>query len=566
MRCSKPLLEMFLLEDQRAVGRANRPGGLGDGSGNPVNAAAIVVAAWLSQDRVAQAALAKTTGSAAGVRVSYNQTLSRQGELAVRILAPFILVIASLVVTACAGDLPTPTPVPTSTPVPTATPAPTPTPVPTATPVPTPTPTPTPTPMPTPTPNPTPTPTPIPTATPDAGAAPQDGAEATKPAEDETEAADEVRTESTPTPEPAPLSRKQRIATDFFECLERNLTIAGAFTSTYDGPLGKEVQTVLNSVGDVTIYLDDRGLFERAMLLAMDANPLVAPAVLAINVGCSLIDGDEPSATPEPEEMPTSSLSRQEQLVRGFFECLESNLAVAGAFTSAYDGPLSVQVQTILDTAGDVTTLIHDLGAFEDALFLAMDANPLVAPAVSAINLGCSFIYIDEPSETPEPDDTPTPERQDDREGSKCEALSGEIIELSQDKDPSDDPISEITGIDQISDNLLGLQCKGLSYTESGESNWIKFHQNRLGRRGYETLQPGDYECEYLISRIIGLSQGLDREILEINDIEEQERSDDELICRGTAKTAGWEGQIELYVEAADDGTQTFGYELVPAQ
>lgn len=412
--------------------------------------------------------------------------------------------------------------------------------------------------------------TPIPTATPDADAARQDGVEATKPAEDEAGAADEVRIESTLSPEPTPLSRKQKIALDFFECLESNLTVAGAFTSTYDGPLENEVQTVLNSVGDVTIYLDDRGLFEKAMLLAMDANPLVAPAVLAINVGCSLIGGDEPSATPEPEDKVTSSLSRREQLVRGFFECLESNLAVAGAFTSTYNGPLSVQVKTILDTAGDVTILVHDLGAFEDALFLAMDANPLVAPAVSAINLGCLFINIDEPSETPEPDETPTPEptpeRQDETDGSKCEALAWKIIELSQDKDLSDDPITEIAGIEQISDNLLGLQCKGMSHTESGESNWIKFHQNRLGRYAYETLQPGDYECEYLVPQIIGLSQGLDQEFLEINEIEEQERSDDELICRGTAKTAGQEGKIEFYVEAFDDGTQTFDYELLLPQ
>ena len=213
---------------------------------------------------------------------------------------------------------------------------------------------------------------------------------------------------------------------------------------------------------------------------------------------------------------------------------------------------------------------MHDLGAFEDALFLAMDANPLVAPAVSAINLGCLFINIDEPSETPEPDETPTPEptpeRQDETDGSKCEALAWKIIELSQDKDLSDDPITEIAGIEQISDNLLGLQCKGMSHTESGESNWIKFHQNRLGRYAYETLQPGDYECEYLVPQIIGLSQGLDQEFLEINEIEEQERSDDELICRGTAKTAGQEGKIEFYVEAFDDGTQTFDYELLLPQ
>ena len=43
-------------------------------------------------------------------------------------------------------------------------------------------------------------------------------------------------------------------------------------------------------------------------------------------------------------------------------------------------------------------------------------------------------------------------------------------------------------------------------------------------------------------------------------------RSDDELICRGTAKTAGQEGKIEFYVEAFDDGSQTFGYELLPPQ
>ena len=393
---------------------------------------------------------------------------------------------------------------------------------------------------------------------------PQDGAETTEPA------VDDAGTAGTATPEPTPLSRKQRIAMDFFQCLEQNLTIAGAFTSAYDGPLAKEILTVLNNVGDVTIYLDDRGLFEGAMLLAMDANPLIAPAVLAINVGCSLIGGDETSPITEPEEKPTSTLSLQEQLVRGFFECMESNSGVAGAFTSTYDGPLSVQVRTILNAAGDVTILVHDSGAFEDALFLALDANPLVAPAVSAINLGCSFIDSDENSGTPVPEHTPTPEptpeQQDDDVGSKCELIAGEIIELSEDKDPSDARISEITGVEQISDNLLGLQCKGLSHTEGSGSHWITFHQNRLGRLAYETLQPDDYECEYLVSRIIGLTQGLDREIVDIYEIEEQERSDEELICRGTANTAGVERQIEFYLEASDDETQTFGYELLPSK
>lgn len=61
------------------------------------------------------------------------------------------------------------------------------------------------------------------------------------------------------------------------------------------------------------------------------------------------------------------------------------------------------------------------------------------------------------------------------------------IIELSKEKDSSDDSISVITGIEEVSSNLIGLECKGLSYTSSGEARWIKLHQNRLGRYGYET-------------------------------------------------------------------------------
>ena len=347
----------------------------------------------------------------------------------------FLLAIAILATIACAGELPTPTPQPTPTPAPTATP------VPTATPAPTPIPTATP--LPTPTPTPTPTPEPTPTATP----------------------------EPTPTPTPEPIS------------------------------------------------------------------------------------GDE-------------------KLVKDFFACLESNLTVAGAFTSGYDGPLSEQVQTVLDHAGDVTILLHDFGAFRGAMFVAMGANPLVAPAVLAINLGCSLIDFDEPSETPEPDDTPTPQPtatstpvpDNGPAVSKCEELALKIIELSQDKDPADDPILEITGIAEISDNLLGVECKGLSHTESGADKWIKFHQNRLGRYGYETLEPGDYECEYLVPTIIELSQGRDQEILEINDIEELERNDDELICKGTAQTTDQEHEIEFYLVASDAGKQSFGYELAPAQ
>ena len=223
-----------------------------------------------------------------------------------------------------------------------------------------------------------------------------------------------------------------------------------------------------------------------------------------------------------------------------------------------------------MDTAGDVTIHLHDLGAFEDALFLAIDANPLVAPAVSAINLGCSLVKVDDLSESPEQEDMPTPGptpgQQDETEGSKCEVLAAKVIGLSQDKDPTEHPISQITRIEQISDNLLGLQCKGLSDTESGEPRWIKFHQNRLGRIAYETLQAGDYECEYLVLQVIVLSQGLEREILEVNDVEELERSDDKLTCRGAAITAGLEGDVEFYVYALDDGTQSIGYQLVPSR
>ena len=435
-----------------------------------------------------------------------------------RIVLPFILAVIALAVMACAGQQPTPTP----------TPAPTATPMPTATPVPTPTATPEPTPTPKPTPEPPPTATPEPTATP------------------------------SPTPEPTPLSRKHQITRDFFECLESNLTIAGAFTSTYDGPLSEEVHRVLNYVGDVTVYLDDPGRFEKAMLLAMDINSLVAPAVLAINVGCSLIGDDEPSATPAPEKTPIPFLSRQERLVSDFFECLESNLAVAGAFTSTYDGPFSRQVQTILDAVGDVTIDLHDLGAFEDALFLAMEDNLLVAPAVSAINLGCSLISIDESQQTPEP----TPTQPVDSGSSKCEELAPKIIEQSQDEDPADDRILEITGIGEIADSVLGIQCKGLSRTESGEAKWIEFHQNRLGRYRYEPLKPGDYECEYLVPEILDMSQGRDRQILEISDIKELDRDGDKLVCLGAAETSAGEYGIEFYVEEAKDDKLTIEYDL----
>ena len=355
-------------------------------------------------------------------------------KLAMRILAPFILAIAALMAIACAGELPTPTAAPTTTPVPTATPEPTPTQVPTATPVPTPVPTPTPTPAPTPTPTPEPTPTP------------------------------------TPTPQPSPT-----------------------------------------------------------------ATP-------------------EPTPTPTPE--PTSG---KENLVEDFFDCLEGNLAVAGAFTATYDGPLSEQVHTVLNATGDVTSLMHDYGLFEEALLAAMDVSPLVAPSVLAINFGCSLISIDEPPETPEP----TPTQPADSSSPKCQELALQIIEQSQDEDPADDHILEITGVEEIADSVLGLQCKGLSHTRSGKANWIEFHQNRLGRYRYEPLKLGDYECEYMAPQVIQMSQSRERVILEIYDIVEVERDDGKLTCLGTAETSAGESGIEFYAEESEDDKPTVRYDLI---
>ena len=281
-----------------------------------------------------------------------------------------------------------------------------------------------------------------------------------------------------------------------------------------------------------------------------------------------------PTATPAP-----TPLSGDEKLVQDFFECLESNLAVAGAFTSGYDGPLSGQVQTVLNAAGDITSQLHDFGLFRDAMFLAMDSNPLVGPAVLAINVGCWVIGSDDPSETPEPTDTPTPEPTatptptpepipvpEDVTGiSKCEELALKIIALSQEKDPSGDAISEISSMATISDNLLGLECKGLSHTGSGEGKWIKFHQNRLGRYGFEALKAKDYRCEYLLPRIIQLSRERDQEILEIRDIQELRKGNDEIVCVGTADRTQGETPVEFHLTTKDDGDETgltYGYEL----
>lgn len=331
-------------------------------------------------------------------------------DLAMKILALFTLAIAALMAIACAGELPTPTTEPPATPVPTATPEPTPTQVPTATPVP------------------TPTPTPQPTAIP----------------------------ESTLTPTPEPISGK-------------------------------------------------------------------------------------------------------ENLVEDFFDCLESNLAVAGAFTATYDGPLSEQVHTVLNATGDVTSLMHDYGLFEEALLAAMDVSPLVSPAVLAINLGCTLISIEEPQQTLEP----TPTQPADSSIPKCLELALKIIEQSQDEDPADDRILEITGVEEIADSVLGLQCKGLSHTRSGEANWIEFHQNRLGRYRYEPLKLGDYECEYIAPQVIQTSQSRERVILEIYDIVEVARDAGKLTCLGTAGTSAGEYGIEFYAEESEDDKPTVEYDLI---
>ena len=267
-----------------------------------------------------------------------------------------------------------------------------------------------------------------------------------------------------------------------------------------------------------------------------------------------------PTATPEPTPTPTPEPNGKEKLIEDFFDCLESNLAVAGALTATYDGPLSEQIHTVLEATGDVTSLLHDYGLFEEALLAAMDINPLVAPAVLAINIGCSFISIDEPQQTPEP----TPD--DGPDLSKCEELALKIIEQSEDEDPAEDRILEITGIEEIADSVLGLQCKGLSHTQSGAANWIEFHQNRLGRYRYEPLKLGDYECEYLVPQIIHLSQERGQEILEILEIQELRQNDDGIVCSGTATLPQGESLIEFWLETNDDKDEpglTYGYALV---
>ena len=132
--------------------------------------------------------------------------------------------------------------------------------------------------------------------------------------------------------------------------------------------------------------------------------------------------------------------------------------------------------------------------------------------------------------------------------------------------DSSDDSIFEIMKIEVISSNLIGLECKGLYHTVDGESEWIQFHQNRLGRYGYEPLGLDKYQCEYLVSRIMLLSRDTDQEILEIRDIQKLRQSDDELVCSGTVKTPSLESVIEFYSEENEENDgRTYGYELVAA-
>ena len=281
-------------------------------------------------------------------------------------------------------------------------------------------------------------------------------------------------------------------------------------------------------------------------------------------------------ATISLETISPETISTEGKLAREFFDCLESNLAVAGAFTSSYDGPLSGRIQTVLNAAGDITSLLHDLDVFTDAMLLAMDANPLVAPSVLAINVGCALIGGDGDSGTPDAGETPTPtpeptlmptsEPEDGSNVPKCEGLVPQIIELSQDMGSSDIPIVEITDIQEISDNLLGFECQGLSHTQDGESKWIKFQRDRLGRYGYEMLKPGDYECEYLVAKVIELSRGHDQEILEVNEIQELQQDDDELLCEGIAKLSSGESAIRFSLTEQDDGQLAYRLDIGSTQ
>lgn len=206
-------------------------------------------------------------------------------------------------------------------------------------------------------------------------------------------------------------------------------------------------------------------------------------------------------------------------------------------------------------------------------MLVALDSNPGVVLAVGTVNLGCSVFGSDDPSETQEPEDTPIPEptptREDSPDRSKCEELAQKIIELSREEDPLNDTILEISDVETVSDNLLGVECKGLSYTAGGEATWIKFHQKRIGGRGYETLMPGDYLCEYLVPQIVQLSQDGSQGILLISEIQQLRQNEEEIACTGTATLEQRESLIEFWLNTTEDDGKprlTYGYELADAQ
>jgi hypothetical protein len=96
----------------------------------------------------------------------------------------------------------------------------------------------------------------------------------------------------------------------------------------------------------------------------------------------------------------------------------------------------------------------------------------------------------------------------------------------------------------------------------------VKFHQTRDGEYGYGRLELDEYQCEYLVTDVIQLSQDqtnpFAQTILKIyDDMEVLSRTEKKLLCGGFAKGSRGDSPVEFYIEEDRDGDRFIYVEFV---
>lgn len=131
-----------------------------------------------------------------------------------------------------------------------------------------------------------------------------------------------------------------------------------------------------------------------------------------------------------------------------------------------------------------------------------------------------------------------------------CASIIEQAIDLGSQEE---DPIKEITDVQELSRLSSKLECKGIAKTETGETTPIVFHEEDVGDSRYygvDALQISHWGCDYLVKFAIETAQDQSFEIKSIVQAETITDSDERLQCAGTAVMGnGDRVDLEFYVE-----------------